>query len=438
MLTVFQSKLSRLSVHLLLVWDLKQTIINPNNTKPAVNKMRNIHKLEHLPMYVSKWGSLNHLDTGTYESFHKIGTTGVWENTSKRHNTLFEEMTHKISMYDYQRLNKIKSDILTEELSENVQIDKVTFKRITNLPYYLLFIPYQSRNQIYVGKPGDDDSLDDKYWHKVCYQRVLDRREKLAAFLQKHNIHEVIETQYEVRFDNRFNQLYQMRIIPGISYRSDEESQMGTGTIYACSRHNVKDRSSEPDKPRYDYVFVKYEYMQEPVLVRILMIIEIIQHEDEVEVENEDMIVLLIQKLIKVPNSGSVLGDTYQFAADPANKTQFNYDIVPVQSIIRPAFVVPVFTLEPYSPISNRASDRFRVLDRMFFDRSGWQENESPLNELETAEQRDSYIKKHQTGNRILKNSTNNTVYGYDDDDDNDMSSICIDEEYDYSSNDDE
>ena len=232
-----------------------------------------------------------------------------------------------------------------------------------------------------------------------------------------------------------------MHIIQGISYNSDEESQMGTGTIYACSRYNKNDRSSDSNKPRYDFVFIKYECIQEPVLVRVLMFIEISQLQQTIdEVNHTEMIVLLVQKLIKkVLKSDCILGDTYEFAADPTNVMQFNFDIVPVQSIIRPAFVVPVFTLEPYSPISNRASDRFRVLDCMLFDRSGWQENESPLNELETAEQRDSYIKKHQTGNRILSNSTNNTVYGYDDDDDdNDMSSICIDEEYDYSSNDDE
>jgi len=404
MLSDFQTKVSTLSVHLLLVWDLKQTIVNPNVSKITVNKMRNLHKLEHLPMYISKWGSLNHLDTGTFESFHKVGTTAIWEKTSKRHNTLFEEMTRHIIMYDHQRLTAITSDILSDKLMEKVVVDKVTFRRISNLPKYVLFVPYRYTKPIYVGVPGAAEGIADNDWPKVCSQRALDSIVNLTVFLQTYNIHELIQTHYKVRCDKTFNQCYEMHIIQGISYSSDEESQMGTGTIYACSRYNKRDRNTDPDKPRYDYVFIKYECIPEPVLVRVLLFIEINRLELSTE-ENEEMIVLLVQNLIKVPKTESMLGDTYQFAGDPENKSHFNFDIVPVQSIIRPAFVVPIFTKE-YNPVCHKGSDRFRVLDRMFFDRSGWQSNADCLNDrLETAAQRESYIVENQTAARIFTNN---------------------------------
>lgn len=285
----------------------------------------------------------------------------------------------------------------------------MTFQRIANLPKYVLFVPYRYSKPLYVGVPGEDESITDQQWSIICTQRALDSCEKLSLFLQTYKLHEVIETQYHVQCDRSFNQLYQMHIIQGISYNSDEESQMGTGTIYACSRYNKNDRSSDSNKPRYDFVFIKYECIQEPVLVRVLMFIEISQLQQTIDEENTEMIVLLVQKLIKkVLKSDCILGDTYEFAADPTNVMQFNFDIVPVQSIVRPAFVVPVFT-KGYNQLNHSASDRFRVLDRMFFDRSGWQSTFNPSSDgLETAAQRESYIKEHQTGNRIFRN--NNTL----------------------------
>jgi len=319
-------------------------------------------------------------------------------------------------MYDYHRLTMIKSDILTDKLIEKIVVDKVTFRRIANLPKYDLFVPYGYTKPIYVGVPGAAEGIADKDWPKVCSQRALNSVVNLTKFLQTYNIHEVIQSHYKVQCDITFNQCYEMHIIQGVSYSSDEESQMGTGTIYACARHNIRDRSSDPDKPRYDYVFIKYDCVLEPVLVRILMFIQINRLHRTKE-ENEVMIVLLVQKLIKVPKTECVLGDTYQFAGDPGNNVLFNFDIVPVQSIIRPAFVVPIFSKE-YSPVFHKASDRFRVLDRMFFDRSGWQNNVDRLNRLDTIAQRESFIAENQTSDRIFSiDSVEDNVIEDDDED---------------------
>ena len=49
-------------------------------------------------------GSLGRMDTSTYESFHKVSTTGIWETTSRRNNTLFVEMTKKFILKRHNRL----------------------------------------------------------------------------------------------------------------------------------------------------------------------------------------------------------------------------------------------------------------------------------------------------------------------------------------------
>ena len=70
-------------VHLkyVLVWELVQTMASDT---PTDFKMRKLHFTVHYPRVIKIIGSLRHCDTGTFESAHKIYTTGVWKRTSKR------------------------------------------------------------------------------------------------------------------------------------------------------------------------------------------------------------------------------------------------------------------------------------------------------------------------------------------------------------------
>jgi hypothetical protein len=74
----FQNKLNNMYFHIMLIWELNQTILNQGVSSKA-NKMRNIHKHQHLPLYTRLFGSLGKIDTSTFESFHKVSTTGIWE-----------------------------------------------------------------------------------------------------------------------------------------------------------------------------------------------------------------------------------------------------------------------------------------------------------------------------------------------------------------------
>ena len=77
----FGKTINELYVHLLLVWDLKQTLLGAyqisKKKKPyiAPPRMRKLHMILHLVMYIIKYGSLIHMDTSTYESLHKYVTT---------------------------------------------------------------------------------------------------------------------------------------------------------------------------------------------------------------------------------------------------------------------------------------------------------------------------------------------------------------------------
>jgi len=318
-------------------------------------------------------------------------------------------MTERISIHDYQRLLKLRQDIVNDVNIRQTNIDGVTFRRILNL----------SSVEIYLKHDYSEDVLVEEYWQEhwtlVSAQYCLNSPTNLTKFLKKYNIHDMIQKEYSIRWDLSFNQIYKICIVPGILYKSDEESGMGSGSIYACARFNKNEPKDHKNKPRYDYVFIDYGD-SEPVLARVLLILDI-SRLHRPENDNDSKMLLLIQHLIKKPNHGSILGDIYEFASEPDNRNVFRFDIVSVQSILRPAFVVPVFR-KSYNPLSHSAEDRFWVLDRRFFDRSGWV---TKANEDLDSE----YIKIHQTANRILQSDEyylDNNIIGRSPDEDADLS----------------
>jgi len=118
---------------------------------------------------------------------------------------------------------------------------------------------------------------------------------------------------------------------------------------------------------------------------------------------NETMIMLLVQLLSKRENHGlSVgMGDVYEWAAGEDSSASYRYEIVSVQSVIRPVFVVPVFR-DGYNQLNPNHLDRFIVLDRRYFDRSGWDvENHNVLTFKDAKDQRD-YLDANQTEARMF------------------------------------
>ena len=92
------------------------------------------------------------------------------------------------------------------------------------------------------------------------------------------------------------------------------------------------------------------------------------------------------------------IGDSYQWASTDPQRKAFSYDIITVQSILRPAFVIP--DVRNVKLTEAAYNDLFYVLDRKFFDRSGWEIRSHTLNEndyVHTREQQNDYILAKQT-----------------------------------------
>ena len=118
----------------------------------------------------------------------------------------------------------------------------------------------------------------------------------------------------------------------------------------------------------------------------------------DAKINNETHICLIVQHLIKSTKSQNVtLGECYEWASSGSDRRNFSYDLITVQSIARPAFVIPDNGNAKITSCSYK--DKFYVLGREYFDRSGWEVQHTLNNEdfVYTIKEQNAYIVANQT-----------------------------------------
>ena len=95
------------------------------------------------------------------------------------------------------------------------------------------------------------------------------------------------------------------------------------------------------------------------------------------EEEKSTNLFCLVQELYPVKQNDILfyqIGKKFEWAANPDNDHQFKYQFIPVESILRPSFVVP--QCHPNYRVNRpNFNDKFYMLDRKYFDRcSEWRE----------------------------------------------------------------
>ena len=188
----FQNKQNNMYVHISLVWELNQITLNPWQ-KPKSNKMRNIHKHLHLPLYTRWMGSLGKMDTSTYESFHKISTTGIWETTSRRNDSLFLEMTKTFIIRRHSRLKTFFCKAICKDNEKNITKfynvvpNIVTFKSLPNQPTYRFYLANVKETVIL------DANIN---WGQICNQNSLNTCKQFYDMLILLDLENLLAQQY--------------------------------------------------------------------------------------------------------------------------------------------------------------------------------------------------------------------------------------------------
>ena len=232
----------------------------------------------------------------------------------------------------------------------NVVANVVTFKSLPNQPSYLFYLSNVKRTII----------LDeDNNWGQICNQKCLSNCKQFYEMLMDLDLENLLLVQYNILKSNvtgRYD--YEMSFMKGLVFRSGEDSQMGSGTIYATPKYNNNTQyASLNDIPRYDYVFIKSRnnvltlakilimFFLKPVQVTYKGKQDDNSEDDNSEVDNEEAhICLIVQYLIKSERNNQAnisIGECYIWASSGIDRSSFSYDLITVQSIARPAFVIP-------------------------------------------------------------------------------------------------
>lgn len=121
-----------------------------------------------------------------------------------------------------------------------------------------------------------------------------------------------------------------------------------------------------------------------------------------------------------------MLGDVYIWDKAPRTN-KFLYQLIPIQTIVRPVFVVNSFWRngnDEYNVLHPSSLDSFYVLDIKYFDRSGMVEEndtEDIDHTLETTEGQLQYLLNEQTEKSLLFCRENNNGRGADTEDESQL-----------------
>lgn len=117
-------------------------------TEQEIPHSRKLHAaLCNIPTFLKYFGTIDKADTSSWESVHRSMTVGIWELTSKRHDSMISEMINQCLYLNYSSTNDLITAVTSSKLKEyvakkgpNIPPDYVVIEPITNMPLYSLSI----------------------------------------------------------------------------------------------------------------------------------------------------------------------------------------------------------------------------------------------------------------------------------------------------------
>jgi hypothetical protein len=127
-----------------MLYQLKEKSLGVSN--PGLPLSRKLHAaLCCIPNFLQKFGTLDKADTTSYESAHRSMTVDIWNLTSKRYETMNEEMSKQSTLHNYSSTNDLisamamnKIDSYIREKGPKVYPENVMYENISNYATYIL------------------------------------------------------------------------------------------------------------------------------------------------------------------------------------------------------------------------------------------------------------------------------------------------------------
>ena len=403
-LLVFSKKIKNLYTHYMLVWDLNVALLSFDLDHTKVCKQRNPHKIFHLEDTIRYFGSLNHCDTSSWEGIHRSVTTGVYSVTSKRQKSLCLEMLLKCNLNNHSkhldRIVKIrlKPRQILEDMQSDTLDDGIHFSPLDHHAQVPFTLHYSTRSlQLSTG------------WDHVTSYEPINTVQKFLGLMYDIDFASAVSHSCDIDWRNdEVMREYSTKFVGALKYCSDPNTSLGQGKLFATPRGNIHRARNELFQSKYDFALVKIsvdssadeesdrdslsdgrsrrskqgdDRITTTILLKLILFILIENKNSDNKVDHifclgQELYPMKSKKAEKKINKSTILGKQFCWAGHPLVKTKFKYHFIPVESIVRLVLVVPSF--KDSSSYINRnkpkPDDTFYLIDRIFFDRTGWDE----------------------------------------------------------------
>ncbi len=373
------------------MWELHHKIVSDKDPTFA---MRKLHYISHFPEHISRFGSLLHTDTGSYETAHKSYTTGVWDMTSKRMSSQYEEMSKSMLL---------QSTIIALDCIRAIKIDDIrTF-------HPKLSPEYMSYRRIGGKKASVCSLLIKRLTHvtpegieEVKYEiKVKSKTTKDAMLFKEYATHNSLKMQSTksivrllrsggIDIEALIHDNAQLNILQGLKYEANIESGLGEGFIYATNNFNGTGKS------RHDFISLQLEDGEGIEYQQLAIVLVCLQSYCEGKSSKFYMIVQTLEKVIEKRGDVPVYRPPHftlwkweQEITDENGKLQFQGKSLycfSTAAIAEVACVIPRFKKASKRQVESQSStggpgsistskdDRFWYVNRKFMDRSGWED----------------------------------------------------------------
>ena len=309
-------------------------------------------------------------------------------------------MTNQITSYDHHKYMETFYQLMCKGMEFvhkyfPISIrDVVVFSRVSNITHYE-FIVNAKLDMFIFPNPDKTKKTQVTPWSKICTHSGVSNSAKFLKILLDNNIKHLIYDIYGITWRDRYNN-HKFLFIHGLSYEGSEDCQVGKGILYATPKYNKQDINIDNCKPRHDFILINQGVDKPFLLGCIVLMFELAIDAKKslaFNILEETKVFLIVQYLIEYKgketskNNQKRIGQQFQWAANPNKPTEFDYGLIAAQSIVRPVLVIPYITrlnkiksnqLNPtnllnlqYNPCQPHINDRFNLIDRYFFDRSG-------------------------------------------------------------------
>jgi hypothetical protein len=347
----FDRSCANMEMHFHILWELKQILSGETDLNLPMS--RNLHAIRHTPRMGRMFGGMDKFSASSWESAHRVFTTGVWAKTSKRHSTMNKEMTKGCLMQSHASVQEFLCVISSGSIGPFIKKrgpftapENILYSKVQNTADFSLYV--NMNNQLAV--QGDKFIL-----HSYL---SLERFTTLVKDA-------IGESQWDALCAPNNNKAPSLKLLQAIKIEGNKESKFGTAIIYATAKY-------VSGECRYDYVEVCTEDTGGVIHYQPAQVLAILQLKSKI---SGRINLFAIVQFMKRKASQLSLSDIHdwEFAYNSRRQKEFVVQVVRIETI-SPAFVIPVFSNLSVLPHQPAFEVNFWLLPRKFCDRSEWDE----------------------------------------------------------------